>query len=103
MNGACSACFRWSTRGSHHDEAARDSRWETVTVAKYKTCPHCGSRYPVRTPRRARPRPEDDMGVEAFRALSWIWFWDAAGRPGWAARRWGLVPGDGLVPDDLPI
>ena len=28
------------------------------------------------------------MGVEAFRALSWIWFWDAAGRPGWAARRW---------------
>jgi len=73
-------------------------------VAKWKTCPHCGSRYrlaPARKPRRQPPAPADDMSPQIFRALSWVWFWDAAGRPPWRAASFGLEYGDGMMAEDV--
>jgi hypothetical protein len=70
-------------------------------VSKYKTCPHCRSRYRPPAARRPKPEPEEEMTPErvSYRAAllqagAWLHFWKLAGEPAWRACAWDVVPGD---------
>jgi hypothetical protein len=72
-------------------------------MTTYRKCPHCGSRYRV-SPKPKRVCDVNDMSREAFRATSWLHFWECEGCPReWRGTTFGLVYGDGLVARDIPL